>query len=74
MKRKYRSFVLAFFVSLPLCIIMSLIGIVNSVGFIDGWLKTWMKSFMFMMPVAYVSAIIFSSLAQKLTERIHWTD
>lgn len=58
----------------PFSLVMSLVGILTSSGFIDGWFIKWLKNLLVMIPIGYLCAIIFLPLTQKIISKIEWKD
>lgn len=74
MKRKYQPFILSAFISLPMCLLLSLTGIIGNFGFMEGWYLIWVKSFALNFPVAYLCAIVFSAMAHWIISKMKWVD
>lgn len=58
----------------PMTLVMSFVGTLVEVGFVDGWLSLFIKGFLASFPVAYIAAMVVIPFAQKMAEKIPFKD
>jgi Protein of unknown function (DUF2798) len=72
MRRKYYVYVMTFFVSAPFSALMSFIGIVRNVGLSSDTLTRWFMTWITMLPIAYIAALLIVPTAKMLTDKLPW--
>ncbi|PVH26882.1 DUF2798 domain-containing protein [Sphingobacterium corticibacter] len=67
MKKKHFKYINTLFIVFPMTLIMAFVGIIRHYGFDGGWFFMFLKTWVAMLPIAYVAAFIIIPQARKLT-------
>jgi hypothetical protein len=70
MNPKYLKYINTLFVVIPMTILMAFVGIARTYGFGEDWLLKMLRSWIVMMPVAYVAAFFIIPAARRLSDKI----
>lgn len=70
MDKRYLKYINTFFVVVPMTLLMALVGTGRTYGFGEGWFFAMFRSWIVMMPVAYVAAFFIIPAARRLSDRI----
>jgi hypothetical protein len=69
MKPAYFKYVNTFFVVTPMTFVVAICGLISNESYHDkGWIPTLLISWLTVLPVAYLFALIIIPLANKLTK------
>ena len=69
MDKKYFKYINTLFIVTPMTLIMAFVGVVRNYGFGEDWGLKFLKSWIIMLPVAFVAAFIIIPFARKLAEK-----
>lgn len=72
MNKKYYRFVMTFFICAPFSALMSLLGIVRNLGLTSETFSRWLATWLAMLPIAYIAALIIVPVAKILTDKLPW--
>jgi ABC-type multidrug transport system permease subunit len=72
MNKKYYRFVMTFFICAPFSALMTLIGIVRNLGLMPETFSRWLTTWVAMLPIAYIAALIIVPAAKVLTDKLPW--
>jgi hypothetical protein len=72
MRKKYYGYVMTLFVSAPFSALMSFVGIVRNVGLSSDILAKWFMTWITMLPIAYIAALLIVPTAKTLTDKLPW--
>ncbi len=72
LSKKFKPVVMNLALAIPFSVVMSLVGIIWSAGFFQGWYIVWLKNLIVMIPLAYLCGLIFVPMAQKIVSKIKW--
>lgn len=67
---KYYKYINTLFVVTPMTFFMAFIAILKNTGFVEGWHKIFLTSWLTMLPIAYILAFIILPIAGKITNGI----
>lgn len=70
MDPKYLKYINTLFVVIPMTLLMAFVGIARTYGFGEGWSWKMFRSWIVMMPVAYVAAFFIIPAARRLSDRL----
>ncbi|WP_413512054.1 DUF2798 domain-containing protein [Myroides odoratus] len=70
MDKKYYKYINTLFVVAPMTFAMSVVALFRTYGFEGDWPIVFLKSWLTMLPVAYMAAFIILPIAKKMTEKI----
>lgn len=70
--KKFQPYVMNLLLVVPFSMVMSLVGLLLSSGFIEGWVSVWLKSLGVMIPIGYACGLVFVPLSQRLISKIAW--
>lgn len=70
MKDNYTKYLHPFIVSLLMTFIMSFTGLYVHKGFEEGFIKLWFRSFIFMLPVSYISIFFIIPFSKFIIDKL----
>lgn len=70
MNKKYFKYINTLFIIAPMTFAMSLIAIVRNNNFENDWIITFFKTWLMMLPLAYLLAFVILPIARKITDKI----
>jgi hypothetical protein len=70
MHKRYLKYINTLFVVVPMTMLMAFVGIARTYGFGVDWHVKMFRSWIIMMPVAYVAAFLIIPAARRLSDRI----
>lgn len=70
MPRKYFNYINTLFVAFPMTFLMSAVAMMINQVALEEVVSRFFRSWLTMLPVAYIAAFIIMPVARKLTERV----
>lgn len=73
-KNKFRKYVHTAFTIIPMTLLMAFAGIAKNHGFHGDWVAQYLKTWLFMFPIAYCAALVIFPLANRLTRKLKFSE
>ena len=74
MPLKFKKYLLAAFIILPMSMVMGFVGVFRNYGLNDGWFLVFLSTWATMFPIAYFAAMFIIPVANKLIEMIEFKE